>query len=173
MSNPWAKPVAELSYAEKRKQELDTAILCWEAAKYNLSQAKENELEWRKRAFELGFGASAEEGTNTLELGNGYALKGVKKFNYKLKAPVGFKGDTIDAVDEVIGKFAQISNEGAFIADRLFKWSVDMSITEYRQLCDEAPHSASKKQLLDALADVLEISEATPTLEIKAPKGKK
>lgn len=152
---------------------LDEALMKWDSAKKALEQAKETEMEARKLAFSLGFGSEAKEGTNTLELGNGYALKGVKKLNYKLKAPEGFKGDTVDAIDDTVELFARISDEGEFVAERLFKYSVDMSVSEYRKLVEEAEYSPIKKQMLDALLKVLVITEGAPTLEIKEPKAKK
>ena len=151
---------------------LDAALMKWEAAKKALAEAKETELETRKVAFSLGF-AEPVEGTNTVELGNGYALKGVLKYNYNLKAPEGFKGDKVDAVDACAARFAKISNEGAFIAERLFKYTVTLSVSEYRKLVDEADYEAPKKAMLAELNKVLEITEVTPTLEIKEPKAKK
>lgn len=152
---------------------LDEALLKWDSAKKALDAAKEAEMEARKLAFSLGFGAEAKEGTNTRELGNGYELKGVKKLNYKLKAPEGYSGDTVDAVDDCVERFSRISNEGEFIAERLFKYSVDMSVSEYRKLCEEAEYSAPKKAMLAELNKILEITEGAPTLEIKAPKAKR
>jgi len=180
MSNPW--PITansaispqqyELNAQAAAKARLDAALVKWEEAKTSLAIAKETEMAARTLAFALGF-TEAKEGTNTLDLGNGYALKGVKKLNYKLKAPVGFSGTAVDAVDEVAERFSKISNEGSFIADRLFKYSVDMSISEYRKLVEESEFSAPKKQMLGELNKVLEITEAAPTLEIKAPKEKR
>lgn len=148
---------------------LDTVLLQWQAAKEALEAAKEAEMNLRKLAFSLGFGVNAQEGTNTVELGNGYQLKGVKKLNYKLVSP---KEDVtvLDAVDDCIERFVHISNEGSFIADRLFKWSVDLSKTEYNRLEVEATTDPIKKKLLDEANKVILITEAAPTLEIKAPK---
>jgi hypothetical protein len=152
---------------------LEQALLNWDNSKKLLEQAREAEMEWRKRAFELGFGKDAKEGVNTLELANGYELKGGKKLNYKLKAPEGFSGNTVDAADACADAFAKISNEGAFVAERLFNYSVTLSLTEYRKIVDEASYSAPKKAMLAELNKILEITEAAPTLEIKAPKAKK
>ena len=151
---------------------LEAVLAEWEKAKIALNEAKELEMEMRKKAFALGFG-DAKEGTNAIPLANDYVLKGVKKLNYNLKAPPDYKGDVVDAIDETIDKFRHISNEGGFIADRIFKWSVNMSISEYRKLVEESEYEAPKKRMLEELNKVLEISEAAPTLEIKAPKSKK
>lgn len=155
------------------EQDLDKILVKWQAAKLALAVAKETEMNLRKQAFNLGFGEDADEGTNKLELGNGYELKGVKKLNYKLVVPTGFDGAVVDAVDECAERFAKISNEGGFIADRLFKYSVDLSISEYRLLAEDAKVNEIKNKLLNELNKILEISEATPTLEIKEPKAKK
>jgi hypothetical protein len=158
---------------DKPKLTLAQALLNWDNAKKALGIAKEAELEARKVAFDLGFGKEAKEGTNTITLSAGYELKGVKKLNYKLKAPADFKGDKVDAVDACADKFRKISNEGAFVAERLFKYDVDLSITEYRKLVEEAEFEAPKQIMLTELNKILEITEATPTLEIKEPKAKK
>jgi DNA polymerase III delta prime subunit len=152
---------------------LEQALLNWDNSKKFLEQAKEAEMQARKVAFDLGFGANAKEGTNTIELANDYKLKGVKKLNYKLKAPAGFQGDTIDAVDNCAEAFKRISNEGEFVSERLFKYSVTMSVEEYRKIADEAAYSETKKAMLTELNKILEITEAAPTLTIVEPKAKK
>lgn len=150
---------------------LDEVLMKWEASKTALATAKETEMSLRKLAVSLGF-SEPNEGTNTLELGNGYELKAVVKYNYKLKSPDA--RDTVQAVDDTIDAFIRIApNEGSFIAERLFKWKVDLSLSEYRNLVEEAALSKTKKQLLDELNKVLEIGDAAPTLEIKEPKGKR
>jgi hypothetical protein len=172
MSNPWPTHPNPQAAEAAKPLTLEQALTKWEEAKTNLGIAKEAEMNWRKQAFALGF-TEAKEGTNTLALGNGYELKGVRKLNYKLKAPADFKGDAVDAVDLCAEAFSRISSEGGFIADRLFKYSVDMSITEYRKIVEEAEYSAPKKAMLQELNKILEITEAAPTLEIKEPKEKK
>lgn len=173
--SPWPStaPWPSTPVTKTKEQLRDEALLAWEASKKALEAAKENEMTLRKAAFAAGFGDEAKEGTNTVDLGNGYQLKGVKKLNYTLKAPEGYKGNTVDAIDDTVELFARISNEGEFVAERLFKYSVDMSVSEYRKLVEEAEYSPIKKQMLDALLKVLVITEGAPTLEIKEPKAKK
>ena len=152
---------------------LDELLVQWDIAKQRLDAAKAAEMDLRKQCFALGFGANAQDGTNTLELGNGYELKGVKKLNYKLVAPVDYKGTVIDAVDDCVSRMCQISNEGSFIADRIFKYSVDLSKTEYNALEIDATTDETKRKLLAEVNKVIEINEGAPTLTIKEPKGKK
>lgn len=148
----------------------DEVLVAWERAKLTLNSAKENEMTLRKKAFEMGFGANAREGTNTETLGGGYDLKGVRKFNYKLQAPAGINIDVETAVDNVVKAMTRISNEGSFLADRLFQWSVSLSVPEYKLLVEHAKDSMMMAAMLDAVNTVVLITDAAPTLEIKAPK---
>lgn len=157
--------------------ELDPALVAvlseWEADKKALDAAKAKEMETRKRVVEIGFNPEeVHEGTNRTALSNGYELKYVKKLNYKLQPPVGSSKNTVDAVDDVIEAMARVSNEGAFIADRIFKWSVDLSLSEFRKLEEEAKSDDSKRKLLSLVCDVLEIKEAAPSVDI-VPESKR
>jgi hypothetical protein len=141
----------ELSPAER-----DALLLAWDEAKKNLEVAKEREIIARKAAFSACFEAP-REGVNTLELGNGYSAKGTYKVNYLLDKDV-------TKVEKVLDKIAAMGAEGAVIADRLVKWSADLSLTEYRQL------DAKYKKVFDTIVTT---REGAPTLEIKAPKEAK
>lgn len=152
--------------------ELEKALVAWNEAKTALDAAKAAEMEARKVAFNAGFGDTPKEGTNKVELDNGYQLKGVYKLNYNIVAPEG--EDKIDAVDNVIDEFGKIGNEGSFIADRLFKWAVTLSVSEYRKIEEAAKNgSGEARAMMRQLERVLEIKPASPTLEIIAPKGGK
>lgn len=175
-TNPW--PISKVTpwvngAPVEKVPTLDEVLMQWQTSKQALETVKEEEMRLRKLAFAMGFGVSAQEGTNTLELGNGFELKGVKKLNYKLVAPENYNGSVLDAVDACIDKFINISNEGSFIAERLFKWSVELSKTEYNKLVEEATNEPTKQKLLAEANKVIEINEAAPALEIKPPKVKK
>lgn len=137
----------------KKKQEL-------------LATMKQEEMELRKYIVDRAF-PKKEEGTNTIELGNGYELKAVVKYNYKL-------ADN-DVVEKCLDSVAKIGNEGAFIADRLCSWTPSFSVKEYCLLVEDAEKgNESAKAILKAIEPMLTISEAAPTLAIKEPKkGKK
>ncbi len=68
-SNPWDNWSQDecLMYRQKLKEALATA--------------KNDEMEFRKYIVNRAFRIQKEEGTNTLELGNGYELKAVVKYN--------------------------------------------------------------------------------------------
>lgn len=134
----------------------DQVLMKWQELKKALETAKEAEMDMRKYIVKRAFPAP-DEGTNKAELGMGYALKAVVKYNYKIK------GD-VDKIDSVIDKLSALDNEGSFIADRLFKWSATLSVAEYKIL------DPKYKKIVD---EVVEVSEAAPTLDIVEPKSKK
>lgn len=130
-----------------------------------LSALKAEELELRKYIVNRAF-PSKKEGTNTLELGNGYELKAGVKYNYKL-------ADN-DTVEKVLDKIATIGNEGKFIAERLVSWSPNFLLTEYRVLQEEAEkNNLTAIAILKEVQTMLEITDAAPELKIKEPRKKK
>lgn len=134
------------------------------ALKEALDKAKEDEMELRKYIVNRAF-PEKHSGVNTLELGNGYQLKAKVAFNYNL-------ADN-DTVEKTLDKIAKIGNEGAFIAERLVSWKASFLLTEYNALLEAAASSAVAQQILATIGDMLTITEAAPTLEVKAPKVKK
>lgn len=158
---PWPSTLVPNPYDAMSRDEL---LIEHERLKNEIEAAKEKEMELRKYIVTRAF-PKASEGTNTVELGNGYQLKAVIKFNRKL-IPDNNK------VQEALTKIARMGNEGAFIADRLVTWTPDFKLTEYRKLEAEDATDIQKamKKEIDA---VLITTDAAPTLEIKEPKGQK
>lgn len=140
----------------------DQVLFTWQQLKEQLAKAKEAELEYRKYVVKRAF-PQATEGTNTVELNNGYALKAVVKHNYKLL--------NNEVVENCLDRIAKIGNQGSFIADRLVSWSPSFLLTEYRALQKE--DTEETKEILKICHEMLIIDEAAPTVDIKAPKGKK
>lgn len=134
------------------------------ALKEALTKIKDEEMTLRKYIVNRAF-PEKHEGTNTVELGNGYQLKAAVKFNYTL-------ADN-DTVEKTLDKIAKIGNQGNFIADRLVSWTPNFLITEYRNLVEAAPASAEAQEILSIVGEMLTINEAAPELNIKEPKGKK
>lgn len=141
----------------------DEVLMNWTASKALLETAKADEMSWRKYIVKRAF-PNPDEGTNTLDLGNGYELKAVVKYNYKLAKP--------NLVHEAQSRIAKIGNNGAFIADRLFSWKVDFLTTEYKNLLEEKNESIEAQEILKLLNEVLTIEEAAPELKIKEPTKK-
>lgn len=136
----------------------------WEAQKAALEVAKEKEMTARKAVVDFAFDPNKTSGTERIELGNGYQAKAVKKINY------GFVKDAEGklnkrAIDKALEKIEKIGGPvGELIAERLVKWTPDLSLTEYKQLDEKY------KKVID---EVIVTTEGAPTLEIIAPKAPK
>ena len=137
----------------------DAKILAWEESVKALAAAKEAEAALRREALAETFQFDPEalrEGTENLELGNGYKLKAVFKISRNLN-------NENDAVDKVLSKIEKAGAEGQFIAERLVKWKPELSVSEYKKLPEKF------KKMID---EVVTSKEATPSLELVAPKSK-
>ena len=154
-----------LYQAIKPKEEMtrDELLLAWQASKDAVERAKATEMELRKFIVAKAF-PDATEGTNKQELGNGYELKAVVKFNYKLDPD-------LQKIRQAASAIMAIGNQGAFIVDRIFKWKCDFALSEYRKL--EEADTNDTREIKKIVDSVLTIDEAAPTLEIKEPKVKK
>lgn len=143
----------------------DELLMLWQQKKDAIEVAKADEMELRKYIVSRAF-PQKQEGMNNKELGNGYTLKAGVKFNYNLA-----DNDTVEATLE---KLSGIGNAGSAIADRLVSWKPNFLLTEYRQLCeDKEKGSQFAVKALEVIGEMLTITEAAPTLEIKEPKSKK
>lgn len=143
----------------------DQLLLLWEQKKKAIEVAKEEEMDLRKYIVKREF-PKPQEGMNVKELGAGYQLKAQVKYNYNL-------ADN-DTVETCLDKIAKLGNSGAFIADRLVSWKPSFLLTEYRQLVeDKEKGSKEAAAILNIVTEMLTITEAAPTLEIREPKVKK
>ena len=138
----------------------DAKILAWEQALKALAAAKDAEAALRKEVLAEAFAFDPEalrEGTENFELGNGYKLKAVFKISRNLN-------NENEAVDKVLSKIEKAGAEGQFIAERLVKWKPELSVSEYKKLPEKF------KKMID---EVVTSKEATPSLELVAPKTPK
>lgn len=137
----------------------DAKILAWEESVKALAAAKEAEAALRREVLAEAFQFDPEalrEGTENFELGNGYKLKAVFKISRNLN-------NENDAVDKVLSKIEKAGAEGQFIAERLVKWKPELAVSEYKKLPEKF------KKMID---EVVTSKEATPSLELVAPKSK-
>ena len=137
----------------------DAKILAWEAAVKALAAAKDAEAALRKEVLAEAFAFDPEalrEGTENFELGNGYKLKAVFKISRNLN-------NENEAVDKLLSKIEKTGPEGAFIAERLVKWKLELSVSEYKKLPEKF------KKMFD---EVVTSKEAMPSLELVVPKSK-
>lgn len=144
----------------------DALLLLWQQKKEAIEIAKAEEMDLRKYIVKREF-PKPNEGMNTKPLGeNGYQLKASIKYNYNL-------ADN-DKVEECLNHIAALGNEGPFIADRLVGWTPKFHLTEYRTLCEAKDKGDERSiKILNIINEMLTITEAAPTLEIKAPTKKK
>lgn len=137
----------------------DAKIVAWQESVKALAAAKDAEAALRKEVLADCYGFNPEalrEGTENVELGNGYKLKAVFKISYSLN-------NAEDGVDKALSKLEKAGPEGQFIAERLVRWKPELSVSEYKKL------DAKYKKVID---EVLVTKEATPSLELVAPKSK-
>ena len=137
----------------------DALILKWQEATKVLAAAKESESALRAEVLKNAFAFNPEalrEGTENVELGAGYKLKAVFKISRNFAGGQG-------AVEKALQKIEKNGPEGEFIAERLVKWKPELSVTEYKNLPEKF------RKLID---EALTSKEATPSLELVAPKSK-
>jgi len=143
----------------------DALLLLWNDMKKAIEDAKNNEMELRKYIVAREF-PKKQEGTNTKELGEGYKLKAVIKYNYNL-------ADN-DTVEKCLDHISALGNEGPFIADRLVGWKPTFYKTEYNDLLERKSKGDERAiKILSIIDRMLTITEGAPTLDIVEPKGKK
>lgn len=164
----WLTPELEaMLLNDKLPLDKDGMLLLWQRVQRKLTIIKEMEMSYRKICAAFLVPAKTE-GTNTVELGNGYQAKVVNKYNYK-------PNPENKIIWKALEKIEAIGNQGKFIAERLFSWSPNFLLTEYRKLQEDAQEgSEDAKAILKIVnTDMITIEEASPTLEIREPKEKK
>lgn len=141
----------------------DRLLQHWDITKKTLAHAKEVEMSYRVACVAILADPSQTKGTQNVELGNDYKAKMVLKESKSF-----IKGDDgkIDkrAIDRALSRIEQSGENGPLIAERLVKWTPDISETEYKLL------PANLKAIIDK---VLVTKAGAPTLEIVEPKAKK
>lgn len=143
----------------------DALLLLWNAKKAAIETAKAEEMELRKYIVKREF-PKPQEGTQRKELGNGYELKAVVKYNYNL-------ADN-ETVEKCLDHISALGNEGSFIADRLVSWKPNFLKTEYNDLLERKSKGDERAaKILDIVNDMLTITDGAPTLDIVEPKAKK
>lgn len=166
LDKPWPNPNTIIPPSLNPLDQLsqDQLLVKWQETKDAIEVAKAAEMTMRKYIVSRAF-PNATEGTNTVELGAGYSLKAVKKFNYNLDTD-------LEKVEQALDDIAKMGNEGTFLAERLVKFEAKFLLTEYRKLCTDDATDIQKK-IKKRIDQVLTITDASPNLEIKGPKIKK
>lgn len=129
----------------------------WDRANKALKEMKVLEAKLRSEVlgelYDFGGESDLREGTENLELGNGYKLKATFKLSRKLE-------NKNHETEEALAQIATFEN-GILYAERLVKWSPELSVSEYKKLPEN----------VRAVIDTCVTSKAaTPSLEIVEPK---
>lgn len=143
----------------------DELLLLWQKKKDAIETAKAEEMELRKYVVGREF-PNKHEGTTRKDLGNGYQLKAVIKYNYTL-------ADN-DIVEKCLDHISSLGNEGPFIADRLVSWKPSFLKSEYNELLNRKDKGDERAiKILEIINQMLTIKEAAPELDVIEPKTKK
>lgn len=163
INDQWPSDPAPSSPWDKWNE--DQLLLEWAAKKKAIETAKAEEMELRKYIVKREF-PKPKEGMNNKELGAGYVLKADVKLNYNL-------ADN-DTVESCLEKLSAMGASGSAIADRLVSWKPNFLLGEYRQLVEDKDKGSQFAQTaLSIIGEMLTITDAAPSLEIKSPKAKK
>lgn len=145
------------TYTEEAYQaERNRRLMAWQEAKDALETAKANELSLRVLAVDFMADPEKVGTTENVDLGNGYKAKMKTPLRYGFLKNAEGKLDKAQ-IDKALSKIEKDGDAGELIAERLVKWTPDLSLTEYKLL------SAKHKTIIDS---VLVVSEGAPTLEI-------
>lgn len=136
----------------------DAMLLEWDATNKALAELKDKELKLRKEIVAMEF-AGAPAGTQRVALGNGYSLKAVVKYNYKIT-----KNEAVEPPDysHLAGFLALLPQD---IAKTLIRWTPELSESVYKKLTEEERAIVNNFVLITDGASALEIEEP------KKPKG--
>lgn len=139
----------------------DELLARWQSEKLLLDRAKADELKHRLDFVRFAFSKDKLDGTERIELRNGYVAKAVKSVRYAFVSRN--KGETAEeALKAAIDALVESGPEGVFVARRLIKFTPELVVGEYKKL---------PTRLREIMERVIEIREGTPTLEIIPPKG--
>ena len=114
-----------------------------------LTRIKAAEMLLRTKVYKFYF-PNADEGTNTLDMGQGNKIKGIRTINRKIDLPV------LQAMAVPNGAL----HVAGIRADDLVKWTPELKIGAYREL------TAEQKAVFD---NCLEIKDGAPALTFITP----
>lgn len=154
----------------------DQIIHNWLIERTKLAETKNVEMALRKQVTEILF-PNPTKGTQRFALDNiGTNIKLVYKLNHKLGFDNavddnGVKIRKDDQIFELQRRMEAVSedNLATLLADRLIKWSAELSVTEYEKLDVNDPIQRKLKDMID---DMLTVEPAVPSLEFEEPKVK-
>lgn len=143
--------------------ELSAKLQAWNQAAASLAVVKEQEFALRQElVLQAGFDLTKLEGTQTIDIGNGWRLKAEKGQNYVLTN----KGGETERLLAAIATDLQRPD----IATSLVEWKPDMKKKMYKEL---VPLAETNPKVKEALAIALTVKPGAPTLELIPPEEEK
>jgi hypothetical protein len=140
--------------------EVSTALAAWQVAQAELARIKQQEFGLRQQIIlTAGFDPTKLEGSETLEIGQGWKLVAKKVQSYNL---TNKNGETL-ALLNAIGAYDPA------LAQSLVDWQPELHIKPYREFLASPIAEAVKPQLAAALT----VKPGSPQLELEAPKQDK
>jgi len=141
-------------------QTIDQKIMAHAKMVKDLAALKAQERELRDEIVAAKFDTD-QIGTQNVDLGNGWKLKGVIKqstdFDLTTHDGERTKEEAMDAIEAALDKLPD------WLQDRIAKWTPKLSLTEYKGLDPE------HKAIVDK---VIVSKPSAPTLTLVEPKGK-
>lgn len=130
---------------QRNAEDMGVTLEEWYKLKVQLDSLKLKELTLRKAIHEFYF-PDAEEGTSSIDIGGGFVLKAVTKYNYRI-------------------------DEGALeaVKPKLEDLGVAPPV-RYKIELDTKPYRALKGEAEEVFGEALIIKPGTPTLSIVKPK---
>lgn len=136
----------------------DELVLAWMNSQGELERVKYDEMQRRKAVAQFLFNPNVKKGTESLDLGNGWILKLVKKINFGFVKANGKIDRT--AIHNALDQIADAGVEGKETAYALINWNPTVSQTEYERLTPE------QRLIVDR---VIVTSDGSPTLTLTGP----
>lgn len=140
----------------------------WNEAKSNLDQYKNEESVLRKQVISEFYPTHKSEGTENIELSEGWKLNAVFKQDYSFDKDKDFSFDIMTGVagNELATLFTELTatEDGQAILGELIKVKVELSATVYKKL------TPSLKKIVDPYVTIKEASTALKLVEPKEGK---
>lgn len=159
----------EAAFIARRNHE----IQCWLNQKESATAAADLERQYRDKVTTTLF-PTPKKGTQRYQLSGGYAVKLVHVITYTLgdkdlvDEGSGMKVPIRKQVEAVLGKVAELGNEGPLLADRLVKWKPELDVKEYEALDPDNATHVEAKRLID---EILTTKPGAPQLAWEEPKA--
>lgn len=148
--------------------EMSAKLTEWKKVKVELNAAKAKEAELRKDLVLALFNTNVDDGTETLNIGNGWKLKAIKSLDYKAEND----NVALDALEDLMCRFPG----GGQMFEELIRFKPEVSVTAYKTALSiwlNTLEASTRMFVSAAITDVITIKPASTQLELVDPNVKK